>query len=93
MATRNALRCVYEVAILRALRRRKISIRVAKICAYSWPILLSRRPQEQKWQHYATARLNEAGIQRRKGNFFEARLALLDARKALHRSRLLRRQT
>lgn len=90
MALRNAFQCATEAAILRALRRKRIALRVAKICVYSWPRHLTDRLREEKWWHYATDRLNEAGLQRRKGNFFEARLAILDARNALRRSRLLR---
>lgn len=73
---------VINGAILRALRRGRISHGTARTCMHDWPAQMAQRPQWLKWSHYAAAELLEVSRLRRSGRLADARIVLGSVQRA-----------
>ena len=78
---------VINSAILRAMRRGKITKTTARNCMQSWADEITKRPQSVKWSQYASAQLNEVAMFRKNKKFGYARYTLNSVKKALEAAR------
>lgn len=82
--TRN----IVESAILRAMRRGRITKTVAKNCMSNWPKQMSNQNKEHKWGIIALNQLKEVANHRRRGQFDLAHIVLKDVKTSINQSKM-----